>query len=89
MQILQFLHFSNNEDQTAAGDKLRKVKPLLALLVERFQAVYVPARQISIDEELVLFKGRLTFKQYSRIGIKVYALCVTDITHAICDLLGC
>ena len=80
MLILQFLHFSNNEDQTTAQDKLRKLRPLVQLLVTRFQQLYIPTREISIDEELVLFKGRLAFKQYipnkrSRFGVKIFALC--------------
>lgn len=76
--ILQLLHFSDN---TAPGeDKVRKVRPLLSLLLDRFQSVYIPSQQIAIDKELVLFKGRLSFKQYipnkrSRFGIKIYALC--------------
>ena len=40
----------------------------------------MPEREISVDETLVLFKGRLFFKQYlpakrSRFGIKVYMSC--------------
>ena len=40
----------------------------------------MPNKSISIDEELLLFKGRLSFKQYipskrSRYGIKIFSLC--------------
>ena len=42
--------------------------------------VYYPGKYLSMDESLVLFKGRLSFKQYisskrSRFGIKLYQLC--------------
>ena len=42
--------------------------------------VYARGKNISMDESLVLFKGRLNFKQYitskiARFGIKLYQLC--------------
>jgi len=42
--------------------------------------VYYPSREISIDEQLLKFKGQLHFKQYipnkrSRFGIKLFTLC--------------
>ena len=77
--LLQFLHFADNAtaDRT---DKLYKVRPLLDLLGATFKAVYKPEREVSIDEELIKFKGRVAFRQYipskrSRFGIKVFALC--------------
>ena len=77
--ILQFLHFVNNATADKSN-KLYKVQPLMDVLLTRFKSVYVPQRVISVDEELVLFKGRLQFKQYnpskrSRFGIKIFALC--------------
>ena len=49
-------------------------------LVDRFKTVYIPSENISIDEELLLYKGRLSFKQYipskrARFGIKLFSLC--------------
>ena len=45
--------------------------------------VYSPGKNLSVDESLVLFKGRLTFKQYiktkrARFGIKLYELTMSD-----------
>jgi hypothetical protein len=45
-----------------------------------FQELYLPNQDISIDESLALWKGRLSFKQYiplkaSKFGIKTYELC--------------
>ena len=42
--------------------------------------MYIPSENISIDEELSLFKGRLSFKRYvsskrARFGIKLFSLC--------------
>ena len=43
--------------------------------------MYSPGKSLSMDESLVLFKGRLSFKQYTsskreRFGIKLYQLCI-------------
>lgn len=64
-------------------DKLFKLRPLLEHLFEKFQEVYVPACDVSIDESLLLWKGlrlRLSFKQYillkrARFGVKSFILC--------------
>ncbi|XP_070548779.1 piggyBac transposable element-derived protein 4-like [Ptychodera flava] len=45
-----------------------------------FQTVYTPERDVAIDESLLLWKGRLIFRQYiplkrARFGIKIFALC--------------
>lgn len=49
-------------------------------LYEKFQDVYTPSPHVSLDESLLLWKGRLGFKQYislkcSRFGIKCFMLC--------------
>ena len=82
--ILKFLHFSNNDDlgfdqNDENRDRLHKIKPFLNLSCEGFRKVYQPGKTLSVDESLVLFKGRLKFKQYiktkrSRFGIKLYEL---------------
>ena len=46
-------------------------------------AVYSPGKNLSMDESIVLFKGRLSFKQYiktkrARFGIKLYQLCTSS-----------
>jgi len=53
---------------------------LLDHLFEHFQVAYTPESNISVDESLLLWKGRLIFKQYiplkrARFGIKLYFLC--------------
>lgn len=77
--LLRVLHFSNNED-AIAGDRLAKLGPLLKLLTDKFKEVYIPEREVCIDETLVPFRGRLVFKQYIKnkrfkFGIKLYKIC--------------
>ena len=52
---------------------------MLEHLFEKFQEVYVPACDVSNDESLLLWKGRLSFKQYillkrARFGVKSFML---------------
>ena len=61
-------------------DRLHKIRPLLDHLEQKFQEVYTPEAAICIDESLILWKGRLLFRQYipnkrKRFGVKLYALC--------------
>lgn len=77
--ILQFLHFADNSRYHANDpkhDRLYKVRPVVEYLVSKFKSVYIPEEHISIDEELLLWKGRLVFKQdiplkRARFGIKM------------------
>lgn len=81
--ILRFLHLNNNETMPKRGtndfDKLYKVRPLLTKLNVNFKALYVPHREMAIDESMVGFKGRTTLKQYmpmkpTKRGFKVWVL---------------
>lgn len=43
-------------------DKLRKVKPVINYLNKKFKEVYVMEENIAIDESLIKFKGRMSYK---------------------------
>ena len=81
--ILEFLRFDDNSKYKPTDpnqDRLFKVRPLVKHLVTKFKEAYTPSKNISIDEELMVWKGRLQFKQYilnkhSRFGIKYFSLC--------------
>lgn len=69
-------HLTDNTDITLAGDKLRKLRPMIDLLNRRFPQLYYPNRDICIDETMVPWTGRLSFKQYipikpDKFGVKV------------------
>lgn len=80
--LLSMLHYNDNT-QAPVGpnrDRMYKLRPILDHLFERFQAVYELSRDIAVDESLLLWKGRLLFKQYiplkrARYGIKMFKLC--------------
>ena len=79
----QFLHFADNshyDPNDPNRDHLCKVRCLVEFLVNKFKTVYVPDQHISIDEELLLWKGNISFKQYiptkkARFGMKMFSLC--------------
>ena len=47
-----------------AHDKFYKVRPLLHVISNKFCDEYMPSQFVSIDEAMVKYKGRLSFKQY-------------------------
>ena len=51
--LLHFWHFSDNES-AVNGDHLSKLQKICNALLERFQAVYISGKEISIDKSMVL-----------------------------------
>ena len=77
--LLRYLHFVNNE-KTSTSDLLSKLGSVLDDLKTKFNGAMYPYQNLVLDESLMLWKGRLSFKQYipskrSRFGIKLYMLC--------------
>jgi len=81
--LLSMLHFNDNTQQLSRDDplqdKLFKLRPVVDHLFEYFQVTYSMSKDVCIDESLLLWKGRLPFKQYipikrSRFGVKLFKL---------------
>lgn len=81
--ILSNFHINDNSAAPKKGqpeyDPLYKLRPLMNTLSARFQKAYQPAENITIDEGMCKFRGRLVFKQYmpqkpTKYGIKLYML---------------
>ena len=64
--LQKFLHFANNEEinDRTINRKLFKIAPILNYLRNKFMNVYKPKQNVSIDESLIRWKGRLTWRQY-------------------------
>ena len=81
--ILDFFYFNYNSQYNANDpnrDRLSKMRLVVEDLRRKFKSVYTPTQQASTDEELLLWKGRLGFKQYIpnkrvQFGIKMFSLC--------------
>ncbi|CAF0814755.1 unnamed protein product [Didymodactylos carnosus] len=78
--LLSCLHFCDNNNGNNVNDPLNKIRTIYNIIKHKFQAAFYPYKNICIDESLMLYKGRLYFKQYipskrSRFGIKFFVLC--------------
>jgi hypothetical protein len=82
--IKKYLHLADNstmvDSKSPNADRLAKVRPLMNLLKENFQAQYSPSRFLTADEDMCKFKGRNVMKQYLRAkivrwGYRIWKLC--------------
>ncbi|XP_064868624.1 piggyBac transposable element-derived protein 4-like [Oncorhynchus nerka] len=77
--LLRCLHFVNNAT-AILSDPLYKIRNVLINLTSAFGRVFVPYKDLCIDESLMLWKGRLAFRQYipskrHRFGVKFFVMC--------------
>ena len=78
--IYSFLHFNDNKTMPQNGvDKLFKIRPVYDKLIEKFKALYNMGENITIDEAMLNWRGRLGFKVFMKNkpvkhGIKSYVL---------------
>lgn len=85
LQLLRALHFSDN-NVPRNNDTLKKIRVIVDHLRNTFRNAFTPHKELCIDESLLLFKGRLVFKQYipakrHRFGIKLFVLCDSKISY--------
>ena len=70
--ILSMLHFSNNaQNSDIPGDRLYKVREVISKIKKEFTHMFHLFENLVIDENMVLFKGRLIFKQYIKTKVIV------------------
>ncbi|KAL4104628.1 hypothetical protein QTP88_019922 [Uroleucon formosanum] len=81
MLLLRALHFSRNpkEGELAPRNRLYKIQPILDYFNSKMKEIYEPSKNLSIDESMVLWRGRLIFRQYiqnkrHKYGVKMYML---------------
>uniref|UniRef100_A0A8C4T5A9 RRM domain-containing protein n=1 Tax=Erpetoichthys calabaricus TaxID=27687 RepID=A0A8C4T5A9_ERPCA len=81
--LLKFFHLNDNRNEPDKKDpnrdRLFKLHPLIDHLFEAFQLPYMTGPSVAVDESLLLWKGRLQFRQYlplkrARFGIKMFCL---------------
>lgn len=59
------LHFTDNEGEHDAEDMLWKLRPVLGVLESTFRSVFVPNKNVTVDESFWAFKGRHHALQYN------------------------
>ncbi|XP_065672246.1 piggyBac transposable element-derived protein 3-like [Hydra vulgaris] len=84
LQILSNIHVNdNNADPDTNTDKLYKMRPLIDSLNKKFTELYSALRSVSINESMILFKGRSSLRQYISVkpikrGYKLWSLADMD-----------
>ncbi|KAJ2937132.1 hypothetical protein O0L34_g19441 [Tuta absoluta] len=66
-----------------SAKKHEKVTAFIGFVTRNFRVCYKPEKELSLDESLLLFKGRLSYRQYikskrARYGIKFFELTSAD-----------
>jgi len=66
--------------RTKSTDKLAPIRDIFELWVKSFQDCYIPNENVTVDKQLVIFRGRCPFRQFifskpGKYGIKIWALC--------------
>ncbi|XP_049770505.1 uncharacterized protein LOC126109529 [Schistocerca cancellata] len=66
--ILRALHFSENPKQgkPTPSDRLYKIRPVINFFNERMCQVYYPGWELSLDESMILWRGRLLFRRLTK-----------------------
>lgn len=77
----QLLRCLSVAELNAVGED--KIDKFIDQITLNFRKVFSPGRELSLDESLLLFRGRLYFRQYikskkARYGIKFYVLTTAD-----------
>lgn len=77
--LLQYLHFADNESSNP-NDVIGEIRFLVNLLNKNFKAYYSPKEEVCVDESMIPFRGRLSFRQYNKskrhkYGIKLFKVC--------------
>lgn len=61
--LLTMWHFADNNE--AGNNCLHKIENLKDMFIQRFKDAYTPDIQMCVDESMILWQGRLSFRQYN------------------------
>ena len=80
--ILRFMRFDDRRtrDQRQQTDKLAAFHYIWIMFLDRLPMMYCPDKNMTVDEQLVSFRGRCSFKQYipskpGKYGLKIFWNC--------------
>ena len=74
--IHRYLHFNDNTTIETSEDRLYKIRPILDTVFNNFKSNYIPDREISFDEGMLIWQGRLRFRVYNPGKITKYGILV-------------
>jgi len=88
--IQRCLHFNDNNAARTNEDRLYKIRTILDTVVNNFRTNYVPYTEISLDEDMLGWRGRLRFCVYNSSKIAMYGILVRMVCESsigyICNL---
>ncbi|XP_025421253.1 piggyBac transposable element-derived protein 4-like [Sipha flava] len=61
------VEYCDQSTENDPNDPLKKIQPLFNSLLNNFRKAYTPYEALSLDESLLLHRGRLMFRQYMRL----------------------
>lgn len=80
--ILRFMRFDDRRtrDQRRTTDKLAAFRDIWMMFLDRLPKMYRPNMDMTVDEQLVSFRGRSSFRQYipskpGKYGLKIFWNC--------------
>ncbi|CAK9801059.1 PiggyBac transposable element-derived protein 4 [Anthophora plagiata] len=82
MQIWRMWHFCNNDLLHDETDKLFKIREVLNYMQHKFETVYTPKQQLSLDEGVIPWRDRLFFRTYNPAKIVKYGILVRMLCEA-------
>ncbi|XP_052824026.1 piggyBac transposable element-derived protein 4-like [Octopus bimaculoides] len=92
LKISQYLHLTDSTNASSKNDlkydPLFKVRPVIDLLVNNYEAVYLLGKNLSVDETMIGYKGRVHFWQYmpakpTKWGIKIWEVCESETGYCV------
>ena len=90
--ILRYFHLVDNRKSVEKGhpdySKLFKLGGLENKLSNSFSEMYLPGKNLSIDEQMIGMKGRVSFIQYmpkkpKKFGVKMWACCDAESSYCL------
>jgi len=86
--ILQYIRFDNKNTREIrrAEDKLAAIRDVWQMFVAQLSKMVIPGSDITVDEQLVPFRGRCPFRQYipskpAKYGIKIWWSCDAETSY--------
>lgn len=87
--INRCIRFDDRETrlQTEGRDKMAPIRNIFEKWVHRCKLLYIPGKNVTVDEQLLPFRGRCPFTQYipskpAKYGIKIWILCDSETFYA-------
>jgi len=89
--LREIFHLENNEIHKNEHCFF-KISPLISYLCTQFRQFYIPNQCLSLDESLISYRGRSSFKFYmplkpSKFGIKLHCVCESNSGYCLNCLL--